>query len=91
MRIPPFLSFLQALPDKRFAICLLNNPFGNPECLETAVLFNSCFGVGGAGAVVQQQVSVYVHIFYGYSPPEGWRFSVRAEASAVTLTPWCPC
>ena len=57
------------------AICLLNNPFGNPQCLETAVLFNSCFGVGGAGAVVQQQVSVYVHVFYGYAPPEGWRFS----------------
>lgn len=27
------------------------------------------------GAAAQQRYSWYVHIFYGYTPPEGWRFT----------------
>lgn len=66
------------------AFCLLNNPFGNPECIEDPVLFDACFGLGGLGVVVNQKVTVYTHIFYGYAPPEGWRFS---EDPVVPLPP----
>lgn len=58
---------------------LLNNPFSNPECLEDAVLFNTCFDLGGIGLVVNQRVTVFTHVFYGYTPPEGWRFSEDQE------------
>jgi hypothetical protein len=67
-----------------FVFCVLNNPMGNPECLEDAVLFDSCFDVGGVGIVVNQQVTVYTTVFYGYTPPEGWRFS---ETSIVPAPP----
>ncbi len=30
---------------------------------------------GGVGATIQQSFMVYTHVFYGYAPPEGWRFS----------------
>lgn len=63
---------------------LLNNPFGNPDCIEDAVLFDTCFDLNGAGVVVNQKVTVFTHIFYGYTPPEGWRFS---ESNAVPLPP----
>ena len=28
-----------------------------------------------AGATIEQQFDIYTHIFYGYQPAEGWRFS----------------
>jgi hypothetical protein len=58
-----------------FAVCLAVNPFGNPDCVQYPVLFNACYGFGGAGVAVNQQVKVYTQIFYGYTPPPGWRFS----------------
>lgn len=54
---------------------VVGNPFGSEDCIKHAVLFDSCLGVGGLGVVIQQRVTVYTHIFYGYTPPEGWTFS----------------
>lgn len=54
---------------------LMVNPFTNPECIQYPVLFASCYGFGGVGLVVNQKVDVYAQIFYGYTPPAGWRFS----------------
>lgn len=31
--------------------------------------------MGLAGFTVQQQFKIFTHVFYGYTPPEGWRFS----------------
>jgi hypothetical protein len=33
------------------------------------------FHGGLTGAAVEQRFTDFVHIFYGYAPPEGWRFS----------------
>lgn len=30
---------------------------------------------GGVGFTVEQQFTVFTHVFYRYTPPEGWRFS----------------
>ncbi|MHB1260569.1 MAG: MSCRAMM family protein [Thermoplasmatota archaeon] len=38
------------------------------------------FHGGLTGATVEQRFTDYVHIFYGYTPPEGWRFT---ETGAV--------
>ena len=54
---------------------LLTNPFDNPDCVKYPVLFNACFGVGGVGMALQQKVTVFTQIFYGYTPTPGWRFS----------------
>lgn len=76
---------VQGVVDIENACCgLTNNPIGNPECIEDAVLFDTCFDVGGVGIVVNQKVTVFTHIFYGYTPPEGWRFS---ESNNVPLPP----
>ncbi|HUR25841.1 MAG TPA: carboxypeptidase-like regulatory domain-containing protein [Candidatus Thermoplasmatota archaeon] len=32
------------------------------------------------GFVLNQRVSFYFHVFYGYTPPEGWQFSVDGAA-----------
>lgn len=66
-------------PVCEFGLCVLNNPFGNEACIEDAVLFDSCFDVGGLGIVTNQQVTVFTTIFYGYTPYEGWRFSEDSE------------
>ena len=29
----------------------------------------------GVGATVEQRFAMYIHVFHGYQPPEGWRFS----------------
>ena len=48
----------------------------------------ACVPGGGCtfatGATVNQQFSLYTHVFYGYMPPEGWRFS---ESSTVPAPP----
>lgn len=55
--------------------CLLVNPLGNPDCVQYPVLFHDCYRFGGVGFTLNQQVKVFTHIFYGYAPPAGWRFS----------------
>jgi hypothetical protein len=32
--------------------------------------------VGSVGFVVNQRVSFFFHVFYGYAPPDGWQFSI---------------
>jgi len=54
---------------------LLLNPFSHPECIRYPVLFASCWGAGGVGMALEQRVTVYTHMFYGYVPPADWRFS----------------
>jgi hypothetical protein len=72
----PLASTYQQVVDAENSFTgLLVNPFTNPECIQYPALFASCYGVGGAGLVVNQQVDVYTQIFYGYTPPAGWRFS----------------
>ena len=34
--------------------------------------------LGSVGIVLSQRVDFFFHIFYGYTPPEGWQFSVDA-------------
>lgn len=41
-----------------------NDPTGDDLCVYT-------------GAAVEQRFSYIVHVFYGYTPPEGWRFSTE--------------
>jgi hypothetical protein len=36
------------------------------------------------GAAINQKFEMYTHVFYGYTPPEGWRFS---DASSVPEPP----
>lgn len=67
-----------------FAGCLAVNPFGNEACVQYPVLFKDCYRFGGAGVVLNQQVKVFTHIFYGYTPPAGWRFS---DGSSVPTPP----
>lgn len=55
------------------------NPFDDPDCIKYAVLFNACQRAGGFGMALQQKVTVYTHIFYGYAPPPDWRFSTSGE------------
>ena len=50
-----------------------NNPFGE-DCVEYAALFASCFGIGGAGLLVDQPYSVYTNAFYNFMPDEDWLF-----------------
>lgn len=32
--------------------------------------------IGSLGFVINQRVSFFFHVFYGYTPPEGWQFSI---------------
>jgi hypothetical protein len=57
------------------SIPLGQDPFSSPDCLKYPVLFDACWGFGGEGMALQQRVTVYTHIFYGYLPPPDWRFS----------------
>lgn len=46
--------------------------FGGPHPL--------CTGVGfGCGLTVQQRADAYIHNFYNFAPPEGWRFTVDGD------------
>jgi hypothetical protein len=58
---------------------LAQNPFSHPECIRYPVLFASCWGAGGVGMALEQRVTVYTHIFYGYMPPADWRFSASGS------------
>ncbi|MFA5944219.1 MAG: carboxypeptidase-like regulatory domain-containing protein [Candidatus Thermoplasmatota archaeon] len=58
---------------------IVGNPFGDPDCIKYPVLFNACYRFGGAGVVFEQRVTVYTHIFYGFTPPPGWTFSATGE------------
>lgn len=50
--------------------------FGGLIPLQLRVFAGASETAGGAvGAVVEQGWESFVHIFYGYSPPEGWRFT----------------
>lgn len=60
--------------DGAFDAAGLANPLGE-DCVRWVTLFNACMGAGGVGVVLQQKVTVFTHVFYGYAPPEGWRFS----------------
>lgn len=31
--------------------------------------------INSAGLTIEQSFEIYTHVFYGYQPPEGWRFS----------------
>lgn len=35
----------------------------------------SASSMSTVGATIEQRFTIYTHIFYGYQPPEGWRFS----------------
>jgi hypothetical protein len=37
-----------------------------------------CLG-NGVGLTLEQKFNHYTHVFYGYQPPEGWRFSEGSE------------
>lgn len=55
------------------------NPIDNEECIEYPALFESCFGAGGVGAVVQQEYEIVQHAFYNYVPPADYRFSASGS------------
>lgn len=38
--------------------------------------FEPAAAIGSAGVVLNQRVSFYFDVFYGYVPPDGWQFSV---------------
>ena len=62
-----------------FVGCVLTNPIDDPDCIKYAVLFDSCQRFGGVGMALEQKVSVFTQIFYGYQPPPDWRFSVDSD------------
>lgn len=49
---------------------LLENEIGT-----TRAIAIETFHGGGTSAAVEQRFTDFLHIFYGYQPPEGWRFS----------------
>lgn len=60
--------------DGAFGTVGLMNPLGE-SCIRWVTLFAACMGAGGFGAVIEQKVTVYTHLFYGFTPPVDWRFS----------------
>ena len=47
---------------------------GTRHCLpEVPEVGTAC--TGSAGLTLEQSFEYYTHVFYGYQPPEGWRFS----------------
>ena len=46
--------------------------FGGPHPLCSGVFF-------GCGLTIQQRADAYVHNFYNFAPPEGWRFTVDGD------------
>jgi len=57
-----------------------SDPAGDPtdgdDCIERPEL-GGCFR--GVGATIQQPFTIFTHIFYGYTPTEGWRFSENQQ------------
>jgi hypothetical protein len=60
--------------DGVFGSAGLNNPLGE-DCVQWVILFKACMGAGGVGVVLEQKVTVFTHVFYGYTPPPDWRFT----------------
>lgn len=56
-----------------------SDPVNGDDCVDRPVL-SGC--LTGLGLTVQQQLTIYTHAFYGYTPDPSWRFS---EASVVPL------
>ncbi len=50
------------------------DPFAE-ECVKWPTLFDACMGMGGVGATLQQEFTIYTHAFYQFTPAPGWRFS----------------
>lgn len=48
---------------------------GDGEDVYIRTFTGSVEGTVPAGLTLQQSFDVYTHVFYGYQPPEGWRFS----------------
>ena len=57
------------------SVPLGQDPFSSPDCIKYPILFDACWSFGGVGMQLEQKVTVYSHIFYGYLPTPGWRFS----------------
>lgn len=45
------------------------------DCLQWPVLFDGCIRFGGVGLVLDQTFTAYTHIYHGFLPEDGWRFS----------------
>ncbi|MGB0652959.1 MAG: carboxypeptidase-like regulatory domain-containing protein [Thermoplasmatota archaeon] len=41
-------------------------------------------GPGVVGVTVQQEFTIFVHAFYAYTPPEGWRFTADGDPPVPT-------
>lgn len=54
------------------------------ECIKYPTLFDACLGAGGVGATIQQEFTVYTHVFYRFSPEPGWRFTADGDHPAPT-------
>ncbi len=53
-------------------------------CLKYPVLFDACLGAGGIGATIQQDFEAFNHVFYHFTPPEGWRFTNDGDPQVPT-------
>ena len=49
------------------------------ECIKYPALFDACLGLGGVGATLQQEYTIYTHVFYQFQPNPGWRFTADGE------------
>lgn len=54
------------------------SPFGE-DCIKYPVLFDACYGVGGAGASLQQDYEIYNTAFFNFRPDAGWTFANDGE------------
>lgn len=56
-------------------------PSGHPVCttFPTVVLGDRSLCSFGYGLTFQQRAEAYIHNFYNYAPPEGWRFTVDGQ------------
>lgn len=54
---------------------------GHPACttFPTVVIGDRSLCSFGYGTTVQQRADAYIHHFYNFAPPEGWRFTVDGE------------
>lgn len=62
-------------------------PVTGDPCLhwpDQGLLFGpgTCMRATGPGFVLNQKVDVYTHVFYGYTPPEGWSFGENGDPPA---------
>lgn len=55
---------------------MLNSTTGGVyPCVAWPAINEGCFRFTGAGVILQQKFTIYTTVFYGYTPPEGWRFT----------------